>query len=232
MRIADAYESIQERIEAAARRAGRPERSVTLIGVSKTIPSDLIAEAVEAGLTDLGENRVQEAAAKIPVIGRRPPRWHLIGHLQTNKARKAAELFDCVQSVDSAEVARLLDMHAGLHKRVLDVLVQVSLGEEETKFGVEPEAVPGLVRTIRETHPNLRLLGLMTLPPLFDDPQRTRPFFAQLRRLRDQLNDQGADLTHLSMGMSHDFEVAVEEGATMVRVGTALFGTRGQHRPS
>jgi pyridoxal phosphate enzyme (YggS family) len=232
VRIADAYESIRERIEAAARRAGRPERSVTLIGVSKTVPSDLIFEAVQAGLTDLGENRVQEAAAKIPVIGRRP-RWHLIGHLQTNKARKAAELFDCVQSVDSAEVARLLDMHAGLGKRVLEVLVQVSLGDETTKFGVEPEGVPDLVQKIREAHHNLRCLGLMTtLPPLFDDPQRTRPFFAQLRRLRDQLNEAGAGLTHLSMGMSHDFEVAVEEGATMVRVGTALFGTRGQHRPS
>ncbi len=230
MKIAYAYESVRSRIDAAARRAGREPSSVMLIGVTKTVPSEAIFEAVEAGLTDVGENRIQEAAAKIQVIGR-PPRWHLVGHLQTNKVHRAVELFDCIHSVDSGKMAELLNNNAAAKQRVLDVLIQVKVGGEPTKFGVEAGDVAALAMRMNALD-NLSLLGLMTLPPLFDDPEKTRPFFAELRLLRDRLNESGAGLTHLSMGMSHDFEVAVEEGATMVRVGTALFGARGQARPS
>lgn len=193
-----------------------------LIAVSKTHPASLISEAMAAGISVFGENKVQEAEAKIADLGRDAAEWHLIGHLQSNKARKAVHLFDVIQTLDSAELAERLDricIEEGRDR--LDVLIQVDLGDEATKEGVTENALPTLVKRIERCN-NLNLLGLMTLPPYFDDAEMTRPFFIRLRELRDRYVPGG----ELSMGMSHDFEVAIEEGATMVRVGTALFGHR------
>jgi len=214
--------------EAAIRGNRRPD-VVTLIAVSKTHPVEVIKAAIAAGVTDLGENRVQEAAAKIPPAGRRSARWHLIGHLQSNKARRAVELFDVIHSLDSAALARRLDrVCQEVNREELPVLIQIDLGKEPTKSGAAESELPRIIDAIRQSQ-SLRLRGLMTLPPYFDDPEQSRPFFRRLRELRDELGRQGAFAApgaELSMGMSHDYEVAIEEGATMVRVGTAIFGAR------
>ncbi len=225
--IRDRLEEVRRRIEAAARRAGRQPSEITLIGVTKTIPADRIGQAVEAGLTDLGENRVQEAEAKIAALGGAQAglTWHLIGHLQSNKARKAASLFPWIHSVDSADLIARLGRTAPDSAEPINILLQVDLGHEETKHGVDAALLADLARAAAETA-SLRPCGLMTIPPLFDDPERSRPFFGRMRRLRDDLAARGLDLPHLSMGMTNDFEVAVEEGATMVRVGRAIFGER------
>jgi pyridoxal phosphate enzyme (YggS family) len=223
-------EHVREQIAAAARRANRRPEDITLVAVSKTHPPKLIREAIAAGATDLGENRVQEADAKIAEVGPTAARWHLIGHLQSNKARSAVELFDLIHSLDSASLAHRLDRVCGEVKRnTLPVLIQVDLGKEATKTGAAESEVPEIVAAIKKTSA-LRLAGLMTLPPYFDDPEEARPFFRRLRELRDELRGQGAfedQGGELSMGMTHDFEVAIEEGATIVRVGTAIFGVRG-----
>ncbi|HEX7530539.1 MAG TPA: YggS family pyridoxal phosphate-dependent enzyme [Pyrinomonadaceae bacterium] len=222
-------ERVHERMAEAAVRANRRPDDVKLVAVSKTHPAEIIREAIVAGVTDLGENRVQEAEAKIPEVGRQAARWHLIGHLQSNKARRAVELFDVIHSLDSAALARRLDRACGeVGREELPVLIQIDLGQEATKSGAAESEVPGIIDAIRQSQ-RLRLTGLMTLPPYFDDPEQARPFFRRLRELRDELRAQGVfgeSSGELSMGMTHDYEVAIEEGATMVRVGTAIFGAR------
>jgi pyridoxal phosphate enzyme (YggS family) len=226
-RLAEIY----RRIEESARRAGRDPAEITLIAVSKTHPPDLLRRAIEAGAKHLGENRVQEADWKILEIGRDTVSWHLIGHLQANKARRAVMLFDAIHSLDSASLARRLDrLCQEVGREELAVLIQVDLGDETTKSGVSESELPGVVAAIRECE-RLRLTGLMTLPPFSSDLELVRPYFRRLRELRDALEAQqafGAKRGELSMGMSHDYSVAIEEGATFVRIGTAIFGERQQ----
>jgi PLP dependent protein len=202
---------------------------VRLIAISKTHPASLVSTAIELGASDIGENRVQEAEQKINEVGRNAARWHLVGHLQANKARRAVQFFDVIHSLDSEELARRLDRLCGEEGREkLPVLIQVDLGHEETKSGIDEGELPELVEGLKALQ-RVQLIGLMTLPPFFDDPEEARPFFRRLRELRDELAAQGAfreGKGELSMGMTHDFEVAIEEGATMVRVGTAIFGER------
>lgn len=225
--FAQRLSEIQSRIADAAARAGRDAREVTLIAVSKTHPVEAVQEAVAAGVTDFGENRVQEAMTKIPFVTSTAVRWHLIGHLQSNKAKPAAEHFACVQSVDSAALAARLNRLAGEAGRTLSILLQVKLGDEDTKSGMEETDLVNVFREAREM-PHLRVAGLMAIPPFLENPEDVRPFFRRLREWRDAINERFPEtpLDELSMGMSHDFEVAIEEGATMVRVGTALFGSR------
>ena len=224
---------VRRRIEGSAQRAGRAPEEVTLIAVSKTHPAEVLQEALAAGVTEFGENRVQEAEDKIERVGRGRARWHLIGHLQSNKARRAVKLFDLVHSVDSAAlVGRLERLCEEEGRPELPVLVQVDLAGETTKEGASERELPDLAETFNRCE-RVRLAGLMTLPPYFDDAERVRPYFRRLRELRDELRAGGAfrgGAGELSMGMSHDFEVAVEEGATMVRVGTAIFGQRTRER--
>ena len=220
---------VRRRIEESARGAGRDPSDVKLVAVSKTHPPEILRRAIAAGANDLGENRVQEADAKIVELGRDAVRWHLIGHLQANKARRAVMLFDVIHSLDSVALARRLDrLCAEVGRDELDVLIQVDLGDEATKAGVSVEELPELEATVGECQ-HLRLRGLMTLPPFFEDAELVRPYFRRLRELRDDLRarlDFGASGGELSMGMSHDYKVAIEEGATMVRIGTAIFGER------
>ena len=227
--LATRIEKIRRAIATAAVRAHRSADDVTLVAVSKTHPADKVREAIAAGLTDFGENRVQEAETKIPEVGRDAARWHLIGHLQSNKARRAVELFDWIHSLDSVELARRLDrVSSELNREELPVLIQVDLGHEATKTGVEEKNLREVVDAVRECD-RLRLMGLMTLPPFFDDAESARPYFKRLRELRDELQKEGVFGERpgdLSMGMTHDFEIAIEEGATIVRVGTAIFGER------
>jgi pyridoxal phosphate enzyme (YggS family) len=220
---------VRARIEAAASRSNRAVDEIKLIAVSKTHPAAVVRQAIEAGVTDLGENRVQEADSKIDEVGRDTARWHLIGHLQSNKARRAVQLFDVIHSVDSIQLAQRLDRAcADVERAALPVLIQVDLGQEATKSGVDEQQLPALIDSVRE-YEHIRLAGLMTLPPFFEDAELTRPFFVKLRELRDEYKRRGAfgDAPgELSMGMTHDFEVAIEAGATMVRIGTAIFGER------
>ena len=227
--LRERLERVHERIAETALRVNRRPNDVTLVAVSKTHTAEIIQQAIAAGVTDLGENRVQEADAKIPAVGRKAARWHLIGHLQSNKARPAVELFDVIHSLDSVKLARRLDRVCGeINREVLPVLIQVDLGKETTKTGAVEGEVPKIIAAIAQL-PALRLTGLMTLPPYFDDPEHARPFFRRLRELRDELRAQGAfgdQRGELSMGMTNDYQVAIEEGATIVRIGTAIFGTR------
>jgi PLP dependent protein len=224
--IAANLERVRERIARAAERAERRADEIAIVAVSKTFPAEAIRAAYEAGLRHFGENRVQEFEAKRAKLGDLDATWHLIGHLQSNKARRAAELFDRVDSVDTLSIAQKLDSAAAAKGKVLPVLVEVHLGEEATKSGVV-EAGLGTLADGVESLPHLQLLGLMTIPPYFDDPERARPYFRKLRQRRDDLSRKlGRELPVLSMGMSHDFEVAIEEGATEVRVGTGIFGER------
>lgn len=217
MTVKERLEQVEERIARALARAGRRREEITLIAVSKTFPAAAIREAYEAGLRDFGENYVQEFEAKRPELADLTgARFHLIGHLQSNKARRAAELFDSIQTVDTMKLARRLNEHG----RRLEVMIEVRLSEEETKSGVEPERLGDLVAAIRQLE-HLDLRGLMTMPPWCEDPERARPYFGRLRELAARFS-----LPCLSMGMSHDFEVAIEEGATHIRVGSALFGPR------
>jgi PLP dependent protein len=220
---------VRAQIEEAALKCGRLPHEVTLIAISKTHPASLVRTAIELGATDIGENRVQEAEQKIKEVGRNAARWHLVGHLQANKARRAVQFFDVIHSLDSLELARRLDRLCGEQGREnLPLLIQVDLGHEETKAGIDESELRDLVEGLKELE-RVQLIGLMTLPPFFDDPEQARPFFRRLRELRDELAAQGAfgdRKGELSMGMTHDFAVAIEEGATMVRVGTAIFGER------
>ena len=226
-------EALLGRVARAAERAGRDAREVTLVAVTKTHPSALVREAFKAGLREFGENRVQEAEEKIEELSRETEgaRWHLIGRLQANKARRAARLFDLIHSVDSAALAERLERVCVEDGRAtLDVLVQVDLAQEETKGGARADELHAIVESLKACS-HLRFKGLMTLPPFYDDAELVRPYFRRLRELRDELRAAGAfgdAAGELSMGMTHDFEVAVEEGATIVRVGTALFGERAR----
>lgn len=231
---------VRERIAAAARRSGRRPEEITLVAVTKAVDPARIHEAVASGVTDLGENRVQEAVPKVAALaaawdatGSPRVRWHMVGHLQRNKVRQALSIFTVIHSLDSAPLAASLNRQivaqVSPQRRPLDVLVQVNVASEPQKFGVSPDALPALLRQIVEL-PGLRVVGLMTIAPLVDNPEKARPIFHRLRLLRDQLSRLrvGESLTQLSMGMSDDFEVAVEEGATMVRIGRAIFG---EHPP-
>jgi len=227
--IADRVAAVRERITRAAKRASRPPEKVTLLAVSKTFPPEAVREAYAAGVRDFGENRVQEAETKVPVLAdlaKAGLRWHLVGHLQSNKARRAVALFEWIESLDGVDLARRLARVGEETARAVRALVQVDLAGEDAKSGLpEAELMAGL-EAMRGLAP-LRVEGLMVLPPYFDDPQAARPFFRRLRELRDQALAAGLLAGgELSMGMSHDLEVAVEEGATIVRVGTAIFGER------
>jgi len=229
--IADNIARVKERIAVAARRARRDPSEITLMGVSKTFPPERIREAYGAGIRVFGENRVQEFAAKADLVRDLPDaKWHLIGHLQSNKAAKAAQIFHAVDSVDSIRLAEKLDAAADKADKLLPILIEINVGSEEAKSGVAPgsselEEILAMARDWKHLH----VRGLMTVPPYSDDPEEARPFFRHLRKMRDQIAACGMpaiSMDVLSMGMSHDFEVAIEEGSTCVRVGTAIFGER------
>jgi len=211
------HDEVKSRITAAAARAGRDPAEITLIAVTKVFPAQVIRDGYDLGIRDFGENYLQEFEDKHPVVrDLAGARFHLIGHLQSNKAKKAAELFQVIQTIDTEKLARRLDAVG----QSLDVMLEVKLSHEKSKFGAEPSELPALIAAVKGCA-NLRLLGLMTMPPWSDNPELSRPYF---RRLRELAAEHG--LPRLSMGMSHDLEVAIEEGATHVRVGTALFGKR------
>ena len=222
--IRDRLLRVQDRIRAAASRAGRDGSSVTLVAVSKAMPVDVIRQAVEAGVTILGENRVQEAKDKIAALPGASS-WHLVGHLQTNKAKLAVQLFELIHSLDSLKLAQVLDRHGEDLAKPVRCLIEVNLGGEESKSGMAEDGVRPLLEAAADLR-HLRVEGLMALPPSFPGPEQVRPYFRRLRILRDKLQDEGFPLAELSMGMTHDFEVAVEEGASLVRIGTAIFGPR------
>jgi len=218
---------VLDRMDQAAKRAGRDPEEIKLVTVSKTVEPARIREAIEAGVTILGENYVQEARRKIEEIGH-GIQWHMIGHLQTNKAKYAVSLFDYVHSIDGISLAREIDRRAAQKGRRVRALVEVNLSGETSKFGIDPEDVMELIQHVASLK-HISIEGLMTMPPYFDDPERARPYFVGLRELRDRVRREkieGLRMDELSMGMSGDFEAAIEEGATMIRVGTAIFGER------
>ena len=228
--IAVRLTEVRSRIATAARSVGRDPSSIQLIAVSKTFPVDLVGDAYAAGQRDFGENRVQEALQKIERAAESEIRWHLLGHLQTNKARKAAAAFATIQSVDSIELLQKLDLSAVETGTAPELLIQVDVAREATKFGAPPSDVPRFFDAAARLQAS-RVVGLMTLPPVSQAPEDARPWFSRLRDLRDEWLASGVPasmLRELSMGMSGDFEVAIQEGATMVRVGTAIFGSRSQ----
>lgn len=234
--IAGRLAAVRAKISQAAERAGRDPAAVTLVAVSKTFPVERIRAAIAAGVTDLGENRVQEAQVKIPALGAAGVRWHLIGHLQSNKARAALALFDVIHSVDSLALAETLSRRVAAARpdddRPLDVLFEVNVAGEATKQGFAPEALLAAAPALAAL-PRLRPRGLMTIAPRMADPEDARPVFRALRGLRDRLAPAVAgSFDDLSMGMSHDYAVAVEEGATLVRIGTAIFGARAAQPPT
>ena len=219
---------VQERIALACRRSGRRVEDVRLVAISKTMPCEAIRAGYEAGLREFGENRVQEAKAKRPALSDLTATWHLVGHLQTNKAKPARELFHWIHSVDSWRLAEKLAQAAPCSSDRLPVLLEVNLGEETTKSGVRTEEIAALAERVAQFE-TLELRGLMVIPPFFEDPEKGRPYFRQLRELAKEIESRklpNVSMRELSMGMSHDFEVAIEEGATIVRVGTAIFGPR------
>ncbi len=222
--IRDRLLLVQDRIRAAASRVGRQASSVTLVAVSKAMPLDVIREGVEAGVTILGENRVQEARDKIAALPG-VARWHLVGHLQTNKAKLAIQMFELIHSLDSLKLAQVLDRYGQELAKPVRCLTEVNLGGEQSKSGITEDGVRPLLEGAAELR-HLRIEGLMAIPPFLPDPEQIRPYFRRLRTLRDKLRDEGFALDELSMGMTHDFEVAIEEGATLVRIGTAIFGPR------
>ncbi len=227
--IGNNIHSVRERIAKAAARCGRSEAEIALLAITKTVHEESLSQAIAAGIRRFGENRVQEAEGKILHFRADPElEWHLVGHLQSNKAGRAADLFHVIHSVDSARLAARLDQACMESGRVLSVLIQVDLGGEETKFGAPAPQIGDLAEAVSNLK-HLRLDGLMTIPPFFDDPDKARPYFARLRQIRESLESEKPGCLgrrHLSMGMSHDFEAAILEGATIVRVGTAIFGAR------
>jgi pyridoxal phosphate enzyme (YggS family) len=222
---------VKKRIERAATKCGRNPNDVKLVAVSKTHPTEILQDAIAAGADVFGENKVQEAEGKIEQLGRENLEWHLIGHLQSNKVRKAVKLFDVIQTLDSVELARRLErICIEENRKSLSVLVEVDLANEASKTGIGENDLPTLI-DFSQTCERLKFDGLMIIPPFFEDFEKVRPFFKRLREIRDEVLPKG----ELSMGMSHDFELAIEEGATIVRVGTAIFGERkklstGGHR--
>ncbi|MBI3049450.1 MAG: YggS family pyridoxal phosphate-dependent enzyme [Acidobacteria bacterium] len=228
MSVADRLTEVRARMAAAARSAGRDPSSVLLVAISKTFPIDRVREVYAAGQRDFGENRVQEALDKMAGAGELPLRWHLVGHLQSNKARRAASAFAVIQSIDSLELLQKVDAAAAAAGASPELLIQVDLAGETTKFGIPPSGVPPLLEAAARLRA-ARVVGLMTLPPFPETPEDSRPWFRRLRELQEKWLAAGvpaAMLRELSMGMSGDFEVAVQEGATIVRVGTAIFGRR------
>lgn len=221
--IAGNLRAVKDRIAAAARRSGREPEEIALVAVTKKFGARQIREAAAAGVTDIGENYVQEATAKWLEIGP-AVRWHFIGHLQRNKVKAAVEIFDMVQSVDSVELAQELGRRSVAAGKTLDALIEVNVSQEATKFGVQRSEVPDLASRIASIG-GLRVQGLMGMAPYFDDPEQARPHFASLKELFDRLPDE--QRAWLSMGMTQDFEIAIEEGSNMVRIGTAIFGPRG-----
>jgi len=225
MELSDRIAAVNLRMDAAAKRAGRARDSVRLLGVTKTRLPEEVAQALRFGLDLFGENKVQEARAKIPLCPS-GAEWHFIGHLQSKKARHAAALFSCIQTIDSIGIAEALDREADRCGRSLEVMIEVNVSGERSKFGTAPEQLCAVADAVNRLG-RLRLTGLMTMPPFSQDPEEARPYFAKLRQLRDTLSaETGLVLPQLSMGMSDDFEIAIEEGSTIVRVGTALFGPR------
>jgi pyridoxal phosphate enzyme (YggS family) len=224
-----------ERIEKAARKVSRNSNEIKLVAVSKTVEAAQIKEAIEAGISILGENYIQEAQKKIEEIGRpactgcygegRPVSWHFIGHLQSNKAKYAVRLFDMIHSIDSLPLAGELNRRAEQANQIIKVMIEVNLSKEETKFGTDEKMVMNLAKGIQNLN-HLSLEGLMTMPPYFDIPEMSRPYYIALRELKERMVKEGIPMEELSMGMSNDFEIAIEEGATYVRVGTAIFGPR------
>ena len=227
MSIADNIARVRERMEAAARRAGRRPEEVRLVAVSKTVDADRVRQAVEAGVKCLGENYIQEAQKKIADLGPGID-WHFIGHLQTNKAKVAVRWFDLIHSVDSLRLAEELNRVARQQKKILPILLQVNLGQEETKFGAKESEVIRMLEKISHLE-GISVKGLMAMPPFIEDPEESRPFFKELKKMAEAIARQripAIGMEELSMGMSNDFEAAIEEGATLVRVGTAIFGPR------
>jgi len=227
--VAGNLRRVQERIARAAERSGRSPEAVTLVLAGKTVSADRVRAAVEAGASHVGENYVQEARAKSAALGDLPIHWHMIGHLQTNKAKDAVALFEVIQSLDSLRLAKEVSRRAEQAGRVVRALIEVNAGLEDSKFGVAPQEVFALLEEVSRL-PNLAVEGLMTLGPLAPDAERARPVFVMLRELAEEIRGQwlpNVSMLHLSMGMSADFETAIEEGATIVRVGTAVFGPRG-----
>ena len=232
MNFTENLDSIRQRIAAACARAGRDAAAVTLLAVSKTHPPDAIREAVAAGQLLFGENKIQEAKAKIPLCPGRA-RWHFIGHLQSNKVRDAVELFELIQGVDTLAIAREISKRAVQAAKTMPILLEVNVAGESSKFGYPPEQLLAELKEINAL-PKIEIHGLMAIPPYVAVPEKARPYFQKLREVKTRAEDAlGAPLPHLSMGMSGDFEVAVEEGATLVRIGTTLFGERlGLTRPA
>ena len=231
MSVAENIAGVRERIDQAARRVGRNPEEITLMAVSKTFPPQPIREAYKAGLRVFGENRVQEFTGKSDALrDLAGAEWHLIGHLQSNKANKAAELFSAVDSIDSVKLAEKLNAAAERLGKTLSVLIEVNVGGEEAKSGIDPQSheLDAILESASQFH-NLNVRGLMTIPPFTDDPEGARPYFRQLRELRDRISARSLphiEMAILSMGMSHDFEIAIAEGSTCVRVGTGIFGER------
>jgi pyridoxal phosphate enzyme (YggS family) len=228
--LADNLEKVRQRIRAACGRAGRNPDSVTLLAVTKSQPPEVVAAAAKLGLILFGENKVQEAKAKIPLCPGNL-RWHMIGHLQSNKCRDAVELFKMIQSVDSLSLAQEINKRAEQAARTMPVLMEVNVAGEASKFGYRPEQLLAELKELNAL-PRIEIHGLMTVPPWSADAEKSRPHFRRLREVKAQCEQiLGAPLPHLSMGMSGDFEIAIEEGATMVRIGTELFGPRPKARP-
>ncbi len=220
--------NIKKRIEEAADKCGRDPSTVSLVAVSKTIPVNRVREAIEAGVTVFGENYVQEAREKFNCLATFPVSWHFIGHLQSNKAKYAVRLFDMIHSVDTLKLARELNKQAQKNAKIQNILIQVNVSKESSKSGADEENVLDLIDKVHHLE-NLSVKGLMTMPPFFNDPEKARPYFSALRNLRDRIKMAAPlemALDELSMGMTGDFEVAIEEGATLVRIGTAIFGER------
>jgi len=221
-------DTITGRIRQAAEACKRDPASVRLVAVSKTKPADRVKEAIDAGAGLFGENYIQEAREKIDILSAEPVSWHFIGHLQRNKAKFAVGLFDLIHSVDSVKLARELNKQAAIHDKVQKILVQVNISGEETKSGIDPAGCLAMLKEISGME-QISVRGLMTMPPFFDQPEKARPFFAALRRLAEEIRRAaipGIRITELSMGMTGDFEAAIAEGATLVRIGTAIFGER------
>jgi len=220
--------AVQQRIAETCARCGRDPGAVCLVSVTKTMSAETVRLAIQAGADLFGENYIQEAREKCGALAEYPVFWHFIGHLQTNKAKYAVKLFDLIHTVDSLRLATELDREARKIGKVQKILIQVNIGKEVSKSGIDAESAETLIRSL-SVFPNLSVRGLMVIPPFFDEPERVRPYFKGLRELRDSLNKpgiSGISLDALSMGMTGDFEAAIEEGATLVRIGTAIFGER------
>ncbi len=225
-------ENVLNRIKNAALACGRDPETIRLVAVSKTIPADMVKEAIEAGVKILGENYIQETRKKFDALSSYPVSWHFIGHLQTNKAKYAVRLFDLIHSVDSLKLAHELNKQAKKINKIQEILIQVNISMESTKSGIYEQDALGLIQDISRLE-NLSVKGLMTMPPFFDEPERARPYFSALHKLRDQIKKESIPniaTDELSMGMTGDFEAAIDEGASLVRIGTAIFGKRKSHQ--